>query len=576
MPQVPYSPVPTVEPAQGGPGPINIATPIEAFGGATAKAVQGLGAELGKIGDEVFHRAIAIQQLNNDAEAKDADSTYMIAAGDLHAKYNALQGKERVDAYPQYAKDLEATRVKIAEGMSNPMSRKMYDTASRGTMARTIFNGAGAAASAQKEYVVTTATANMQLDARTVEDNPNDEELFQEKLQRVVTNARTVSAAHGNPTGSPQEELLIQSEVSKLRSQQIIGKSRIAPFEAATMLDKHKGELTQADYLKVDNTVRNQGRAVGSANIADEVFNAGMGAEGKPQKSLTDMEAEAREKAKKLNPDDPILANNAVASLRSRWNQENYAKKEERAANNAVVNGAILGGVRDERQLRQDPKVAGAIDNLPKEDQLAIPGRINRYNAAKDKVTQQDSYQELYGLSNNDVIKFLETDVTKYPLSQPDMRKLQAMQDKLRAKPTQDPMVQKFIGIMRGQYAAQMQELGVYRRDKDSPELYDKMTGAVSGAIDAWTQAHGKPPTAKDFNEQIAPQVLFQRLEPKWFGLSTRRRPYFDQDIPTNFTEGLKKDFADKGLPEPTPAELERAYNRMLMNDLFSKPKAAK
>ena len=101
MPAIPYSPVPQVSPQENPTPSVRENTPIGAFGGQVAEAIQGLGAVTEKAGNELFGRAVALQQLNNETEAREADAKYMMAAGDIHAKFNALEGKDRVDAYPK-------------------------------------------------------------------------------------------------------------------------------------------------------------------------------------------------------------------------------------------------------------------------------------------------------------------------------------------------------------------------------------------------------------------------------------------------------------------------------------------
>src|SRR6266850_2070753 len=52
-----------------------------ASGFDVAQAVQGLGKTVAGAGDEIFNRAIALQNLNNETEASEADAKYMIEAG---------------------------------------------------------------------------------------------------------------------------------------------------------------------------------------------------------------------------------------------------------------------------------------------------------------------------------------------------------------------------------------------------------------------------------------------------------------------------------------------------------------
>src|SRR5581483_2698427 len=101
MPQVPYQPVPQVAPSEAATPGVRVNAPTEAFGGASAAATEGLGKGFEQAGNELFGRAVALQQLANETEAREADAQYMLQAGDLHAKFNALEGKERVNAFPK-------------------------------------------------------------------------------------------------------------------------------------------------------------------------------------------------------------------------------------------------------------------------------------------------------------------------------------------------------------------------------------------------------------------------------------------------------------------------------------------
>jgi hypothetical protein len=567
MPQVPYTGVPGQVLADIPTPEMNPRVPSAAFGGEVAQAISGLGKTVAGAGDEIFNRAIALQNLNNETEASEADAKYMIQAGQIHADYNAKEGIERVRAFPKYQQDLQKARQDIRGSLSSPMSQKMYDRQSLSTMGRSIFNGAGAAATAQRQYVVGTAAANMDLDAKSVEDDPKDPRLFKEKLNKTKQNAAILSAAKGFEDGGPQERDLAMKATSRLWAQRIVGHSRIDPFGAAKELDENKTELTQDDYLKVDNTVRAQGRAVGSVNIANQVFDEGKGDDQTAAKPLSIMEAEARAKAKAFNPDDPILEQHAVAAVRGIWNQANFAKKQEDYDNKQTIAGAIGDGVRDEQQLRANPKVAAAIDALPKSDRLNIPARINSYNAAKNKVANEELYNQLVGMSSNDVEGFLNIDPYQTGLNQSQMDKVVKRQEQLKKNQNQDPRVDRAMGWMRGAMGSQMQALDVYKRTVNNKDDYDHLTGTVQSALDIWQENHGKPPTYKEFTDQIAPQVIQQRTEKGWIWNS--QKPFFNQDTPDKFSEQVKADVISQGGVEPTPEQLNRAYVRSQLIKLY-------
>lgn len=572
MPTVPYSPVPTEAPSGQGAPSLNINTPSDAFGVNIGQALEGLGKTTEGAGNEIFGRAMAIQQLNNETEAKQADADYMIKAGELHAQYSSLEGQAAVQAYPDYAKNLEKLRTDIRGTMSNDMARKMYDGSSLSTMGRSIFNGAGHAATQNKQWAIGTAKAQIDLDAKTVEDNPKDDGLFQQKLNRVQGSVNDLVALQGLGDDSPQAKDLGLKATSKLWSQRIVGLSRAEPFAAAKMLDEHSTDMTEDDRLKVDNTVRAQGRAVGSVNIANEVYSAHRSPDGTLDVSPQALDQEVRDKAKALNPDDPLLAQHAVTALHGQMNQDKYSTKQFQYDNTQTIDGAIQQGVSNIQELRADPKVAAAIDALPKDKQLAIPGAINRYNASRDQKTKEDAAISLRGLSNNDVEAFLNTDITKQPLAKGDMDKFMQLQQRLKQNQNGDPRVLRAVGQIRGSMGAQLEALGIYSRTQANKEDYDHFTGAISTALDVWTETHGKPATSKDITDTIAPQILQQQTQKGY--LWDSKTPFYNVPPPSDFKEKLVTDIKSRGGLEPTDEQVQRAYTRMQYIKLYGGKKA--
>ncbi len=72
MPQVPYTGAPSIG-AENNPTPTRqLDVPIQAFGAGTAQAVQNLGRVAAGAGDEIFGRALAMQQLAETASANAA------------------------------------------------------------------------------------------------------------------------------------------------------------------------------------------------------------------------------------------------------------------------------------------------------------------------------------------------------------------------------------------------------------------------------------------------------------------------------------------------------------------------
>lgn len=586
MPQVPYNPVPSERPSGQGIPARHIDAPIGAFGGGVAEATQGLGGQIEKSNDQLWNTAFDLQKLKLDSEAKEADAQYVITAGKLHADYGALSGKEAVDAYPKYMADLKEAREKIRDGLSSDYARKLYDGPSLSTFGRTIFNGAGHAATENKKYALGASQARIAAAGEQAFEQPGDDIAFTKATRMVEAETRDKAALNG---WSPEQtDLAAKANVSTLLSKRITGLSRTAPFEAAKMLEENREKMLETDFLKVDNAVRGQSRAVGSVNIANEVFAAGQETEaiyskdddgrntvifGRPAKTLAQMEDEVRKKAAAIDPKDPLLATHAISALRGQYNQSQYAKRQEQVTNLQTVSEAIqTGGVTNIQQLRADPKVAAAIDALPPKQREGIPNQINRYNAAANKVSNEQSYQRLYGLSNNNVEEFLNTDLTAEQLSQQDMRKLQEVQRKLKDLPNADPRVNRAMSQIRGALGSQLESLGVYRRTDGNKEDYDKLTGALQGALDVWQETHGKPASYKEIAETIGPQLIRKITEPGWLW-GTNKVDFFKQTVPEEFIKARKEHATANEQPEPTPEQMQKEFIRMKFMGLYGKKK---
>ena len=271
MAKLPYSPVPEVTLRQTSIPGRRIDTPEAAFGGASAAANVKLGQTFEKVGDELFNRAVALQELDNQAEARNADAEYMVEAGKLHADYNSLKGKSAPDAYPQYQKDLKEVRQKIREKLTSPASQKLYDSSSLSTMGRTIFNGAGHAATENKRYLVGSAQSRMKANADAALANPSDEESFKDELTKTEQDSRQLSELQGfDPDQAEQARV---EAVSDLWIKRVHGLARKEPFRAKAMLKEAlaKGDIRGEKQEAIIQFVKTQTQSVGARGTATTV-----------------------------------------------------------------------------------------------------------------------------------------------------------------------------------------------------------------------------------------------------------------------------------------------------------------
>lgn len=559
MPAIPYQPVPQIAPTEAATPRPNVDTPNDAFGGGIAHAVEGLGAVTTQAGNELYGRAVALQQLNNETEAREADAKYMLQAGDLHAKFNSLEGQERVAAFPKYSQDLQDLRVQLRGDLSNPMSQKMYDSSSLSTMGRSIFNGAGAAATAQKEAAHTAINAKSDLLTKAVYDDPSDETAF----RTAVDDARqtAVSKAALTPGGASPDrvELIQRQSVSTIAANRILGMARNQPKMASDLLTQYKDEglLFGKDYEAVSNKVQSYTQTVGTNTIADQVLQKHLQKDGTYDASASDMQAEAVKVATDTYPDDPKMGTAAQNAFDHNFNQHQWAAQQDERQRKQQISDYIVKGTSS-----IDLLPPALVKQMTPTEIKAFPAQANSYQRSVDTQTNQDAYQKYLGLYNNDNGKFMETDFLREPgLNKANIDFFMRLQRTATANG--DPRVGKALSTLRGAVPSTLESLSIYRRDQKNPEDYDRFTGALHEAIQSWQENTGKPPSEKELTKEIFPNLIMQVTDPGRF--YDGKAELYKAGLPDGVKEAAEKD-AGKAL---TDDEVRSAYLRTQFNTLF-------
>lgn len=582
MPQVPYQPIPDVAP-QDTPIPTKrLDTPYAAFGGTIGAATEHLGQVTAGAGDELFQRAMAMQDLFNHSQAIDGVNKFMKSAGDVDAKLLSMQGKDAVDYFANgYQQDMQKAQSSIRDQLPNDMVKKMYDQESLSTIGRSYMAGARHAGEANKQYSYDTLNSQTQLAIKQVSDNPNDENLFQQQKDQVATNAaQAIKLKTGADDDSPIVKNAQATAVSSLRAERIIAQAKTDPMTAMTTLQEHKGDLTQPDYDRVDGIINTKATAVASANIATDVFGAHRQPDGTYDATVQQMQQEVRDKAIKLFPDNELLPQAAVGHLDGMVNQDRYSTRQDLQDTKQQVYKAIGdNNVVDVQHLLAIPGMDHVVDKLPPSMKNDLQGYINRYNAAQNKLSDEQAKNIINGISNNNVEQFTNLDLTdpKYHLSQNDITHFQTLQAKLTKDPVNDPSVMHAQRDLRASMGPQLQALGIYSRDKNNPDDFDHFTGALQEALNEWRQDHKTPATSEDVVGKIGPMIMNQQAVSKGY-LWNSSEPAFRQfnqpapgEIPEGFRTKITNDLVKQGLPEPIDVQVQRAYTRMQFQKLYGK-----
>ena len=585
MPQVPYTGVPDVVPQASGSRELTVRTNSNAFGDIVGQATQHLGRALEGAGDELFRRAIALQDLRNETEAREADAKYMEQTGKLEAEYNSLEGKAQVEALPGHITKLKELREQIRGGLSSDISRKMYDASSLGFMGRNIFNAAGHAAQANKVYQHQTEQAQIDQLNDHILHHPEDNEARIDALQ--LAHSVIQNRAARERWDDAKLDVEMKKEESKVTMAWILGINAKDPIKAQHALNANEDKLFGPDLDHVREKVRSETLDSGSRYIAHEVNGENYERKDVP---IDDRIAEAKHLAERIRPGDVKFMDEAVRRTREQFTIIKQIKKDQEDRNMSVVEGALYSDrapmTVDDLKADPDPKVAQTWDLLnPRQQEKIRRGlQANSKTEQRERLMYDNSeeglrrYMEIKGLALNDLPSFLDIDLTKEKFSTDRRRKFFDLQQKLRAKPETDPRVHRAFNWLRESRGAELEALGVFSRNKDSPDDFDHFQGALQDAIDVWAEQIGKPPTRKEIIEQIGPDLIRQntKTEPGsvfgWYWPNTSLETIWNAKIPQEDVDRFKEEVKYQTGNEPTDEQVRKAIVRQRLMKLYKKP----
>lgn len=269
---VPYTGVPTVQPSFDATPSMSSNIPMDAFGAGVAGAVGHLGRAVEGAGSELYSRAIAMQQLNEQANAANAVAEFTTAQGEKYAQYSTLSGKNAVDGYKPYIEDLNATREAIGQKLSSPYAQKVYLQESRSIQARSVFSAAAHSGREGKNYAI--GSTQSLIDARTnaAALAPQDDESYQAALEQNAKDVKHLGDLHG--WDSQAVANATQQMNSKMTMGRIQGLAKSDVPSAQKLLDAavKAGNITGDDLGRAQSYIRTQKLSVSSRQEASRMF----------------------------------------------------------------------------------------------------------------------------------------------------------------------------------------------------------------------------------------------------------------------------------------------------------------
>ena len=272
MPQVPYQPFPNEGPVPtGGTPQLSEGVPAAAFGVNIAQAIEHLGSTTEKVGDELWNRALAFQNLRNEDEVTQKLSDLENQSGQLRTTYLNTEGTNAVDQLQATVDQSNKIREDLRSQLSNDVARRMFDrTALQVTnRANIAFFDHGA----QQQKVASINTSKAWIDSKqTAAFNAMGDDEFQEAQDAIATEVGRIGVLRGWTPEQVKDETA--REQSTTLASRIIGTSRTDPPTAMKMYMKarEEGSLRGQDMMHVQGIVEGQDRDAAGRNIAHTVM----------------------------------------------------------------------------------------------------------------------------------------------------------------------------------------------------------------------------------------------------------------------------------------------------------------
>jgi hypothetical protein len=582
MPAVPYSPVPDVAISQQGISPISVPTPIAAFGGTIAEAIGTAGRTMERAGDEIMQRAVALQQLQNENEAREADAEFTIAAGELKAKYHSTVGRMAVEANPQYNDDVRNLQTSFRDRLSNPASRRLFDRESRGAAARAIFGGATHAASQNREQVKKTNAAVISAVEVDVYNDPSPT-----AMQVGLQKARAAVQQNSDVSDyGPEVTEQVQRDVaSRIISQRIAGLARNNPAEAQRVYDEFRDQIRPQDDPRVQATIENNLFKIEGERIAAAIVGA-LPEEGQPGMSRREAVEEAARRAKEIK-DDPRFIEHVKVAVGTAVSRRDAVIRDDRMQYDFTVGAAMTGAfgkipTSPDELIALSPEMQQAWDRLHPTQRTKWMNRFDQ-NAKKEYGWKPDGsnfrrFQEIKGLAETDTNEFLGLDIAaeQMPFSaRQQLIKLQ--QDKLKA-PGANPAVVSA--------ARQLRELMISARvmPSDSKERNAQFMGALQDALLSHQAADRRKPNPDEIQQigrnllkeiqppnPAAPRGFIEALTAPWSFGGPSRTPVYRIEPPAAVMEGWRKlpRFSNTAPTQAQVDDFRRQFRRREYQRLF-------
>jgi len=583
MPQVPGL-TPTAQPGAYAPE-VNLPVPVDAFGGAVGHALEGLGGQVEQASDRIWQRAVEMQGLQNETEAKEADAKYMMQSGIMHADFINKEGLNAGPAALQkHIQELQDLRTGIRGSLSNPAAQRMYDASSLGFMGRNIFNAAGHSGQQMKVAANNASDSRIALAKTAAGDNPDDD-INVARMQRVVESEVDAKGSSGGWT-SDQVAATKEAEVSEFIGHRILGIAKTNAPKAQRMLDEAvtRKAITPQIAQKIQGTVQAQFRDQGSRIISDKVLGDRRNGveENRPVQEYID---DALKESKKYSSKDPLFEDYVRNRVVTDYNRQHAIETDADNQNTRVIGQALIKGNAEgalptsiEELKALDPAVGPAWDAMGRNPakQQAVLKQLE-HNAMGQRVATTPENLQMFHTFRGQAMAGTDEErsafmarsfgtESKMTISQ--RNQLMNLQDQLKHRAaiatTDDPRIARALRFLKPDLVA----AGIDSKG-DGKDDYYAFVGAMQDQLNQYQTDHpGKLPTMEE-TRAMGAQLMQEQVTSKGWIWDSKER-FYKLPIPEDEAKRLRQDpYWQKRNIVPNDYMIGRMYRSQLFQEKY-------
>lgn len=244
-----------------------------AFGSQIGQAEQGLGQTLGQAGNSLAQHALAMQSMNNERDALNANSAAVQQIANRWNKFSSLNGSDAAAGLPAFLSDMQQIHKNTLDQLTNPEAQMMADRAGQFLMQRFTMAASQRAGDEQRRSwaQANVSSADTQADQAILFRNDP------KAVDQSITNGIAKLADAAGPAGWDPATLTLKQQQfrDQTLSRVIMATAGDNPLQAKALLDQRRPQLGGEAQALLDKQLKPMVLAYAAKHVTDTIVSGG-------------------------------------------------------------------------------------------------------------------------------------------------------------------------------------------------------------------------------------------------------------------------------------------------------------